>query len=98
MKFRPAFAIGIAALMFGGEAMAETCKIEITGPKDQYKFIHVYDVATGQIVFRQAIRSGDIKEVTVSGDQVRVDWKLAGYTRYRVGAIQPCKGGNKVKV
>jgi hypothetical protein len=96
MNIKPLALAGLAFLFIEAQALAETCNVQVTGPEGQWKFVHVYDVATGEIVLRQAIKSGDSKPVTVSGDKVRVDWKLPGYTDYRTGAVLPCKGGNTV--
>jgi hypothetical protein len=90
--------IGSTALAAGTQALAETCTIEITGPHGQWKFVHVYDVATGKMVLGHAIRSGHSREVTVSGHQVRVDWKLAGDAHYHAGAATECKAGHTIKV
>ena len=89
---------GSAALVLGTPALAETCNVQVTGPADQWKFLHVYDVATGEIVLRQAVKSGDYKAVEVSGDKIRVDWKLAGQKEYRAGAVTQCKAGNTVRI
>jgi hypothetical protein len=97
MRFRPIALVGLAGLLIEAQALAETCNVQVTGPADQWKFVHVYDVATGEIVLRQAIKSGESKPVTVSGDKVRVDWKLPGYQKYRTGPVVECKSGNTVK-
>jgi hypothetical protein len=89
---------GSTALVVGTQALSETCTVEVTGPQDQWKFVHVYDVATGKMVLGHAIKSGDSSEVTVSGDQVRVDWKLAGDKHYHTGAATQCKAGHPIKV
>jgi hypothetical protein len=88
----------LAALLVETPALAETCMIEITGPEGQWKFVQVFDVATGNMVMGQAIRSGEVKTVTITGDQVRVDWKLSGYRDYRTGEVTTCRGGNRIRV
>jgi hypothetical protein len=50
------------------------------------------------MVLGHAIRSGHSREVTVSGHQVRVDWKLAGDAHYHAGAATACKAGHTIKV
>jgi hypothetical protein len=88
----------VGAMLVESAALAETCMIEITGPSGQWKFVHVYDAATGTVVLRQAIKAGDSRPVTVSGDRVRVDWKFPGYVDYVPGAVSQCKDGNRIKV
>lgn len=97
MTFKIIAGAAFAALLFEGQALAESCVIQVTGPEEQWKFLHVYDVATDSIVLRQAMKSGDSKTVTVSGDKVRIDWKYPGYEKYRTGTVMPCKGGNIVR-
>ena len=87
----------IAASLVGHEARAESCKVESASQPDQWKFIRVYDADTGKIVYQQAINGGDSKPVTVSGERVRVDYKLPGHTVYQTGTVAACKGGNTVK-
>jgi hypothetical protein len=87
----------IAAILVGYEAHAESCKVESASPAGQWKFIRAYDADTGKVVFQQALNGGDSRPVTVSGERVRVDYKLPGHTVYQTGAVAPCKGGNSVK-
>ena len=91
-------AFSVAALLLvDSAAIAATCKVQNAGPPDQWRFVHVYDVDRGKIVLRQAIKSGDSKEVTVSGDRVRVDHRLAGSTQYATGPIAQCNEGATIK-
>ncbi len=90
--------VSVAALLLvDSAAIAATCQIQNAGPPNQWRFVHVYDVDRGKIVLQQAIKSGDSKEVAVSGDQVRVDHKLAGSTQYTTGAVATCKDGATIK-
>ena len=93
--------IGLAAaclLLVQAPAFAESCIIEITGAKDVYKFVQVYDLATGKIVLTKAFKSGQSQSVTLKGDRIRVDWKFLGGIRYEAGASRICRGGNRIRV
>jgi hypothetical protein len=92
-----ALVAAIAAILVAHEARAESCKVESTSPPGQWKFIRAFDADTGKVVYQQAINGGDSKPVTVSGERVRVDYKLPGHTVYQTGTVAPCKGGNTVK-
>lgn len=98
MKLISCALLGLAALLLESPALAGTCSIHATGPVGGWKFVQAHDVAKHKIVLSQAIKSGDSKTVTVSGDQVRVDWKLAGHAHYRAGAVNTCKQGNVIRV
>jgi len=87
----------VAMVLAESAAVAESCKIENGGPPDEWRFVQVYDVDRGQIVLGKAIKSGDSKEVTVSGQRVRVDHKLPGGTAYATGPVVICKGGNSIR-
>ena len=87
----------IAMLLAESAAVAENCKIENGGPPDEWRFVQVFDVDRGQIVLGQAIKSGESKEVTVSGERVRVDHKFPGWTTYATGPVLTCKGGNTIR-
>jgi len=87
----------VAILLAESSAVAESCKIENAGPPDEWRFVQVYDVDRGQIVLGQAIKSGDKKEVSVSGEKVRVDHKFPGWTTYATGPVLICKGGNTIR-
>ena len=91
-----AFAVTAAALLEGG-AFAGTCKVQNAAKPGDWRFVHVYDVKKSEIVLRQAINGGDSKEVTVSGERVRVNHKRPGSKAYAAGAIAICKNGNTVK-
>jgi len=46
----------------------------------------------------QAIKAGDSRPVEVTGDKIRVDWKMPGDRNYRAGSVALCKAGNFVKI
>ena len=56
MKIKLFALVGVATAFFGSPALAETCNVQVTGPAEHWKFLHVYDVATGEVVLRQAIK------------------------------------------
>jgi hypothetical protein len=90
------FGVAIAVVV-AGEALAETCNIQSRRAPGEWKFVKVYDADTGEIVYQQAVSGGVNKQVTVSGQRVRIDSKLPGYIDYEAGAVALCKGGNTVK-
>jgi len=98
MKIKLFALAGVASVFFGSPALAETCNVQVTGPAEHWKFLHVYDVATGEVVLRQAIKAGDSRPVEVTGDKIRVDWKMPGDRNYRAGSVALCKAGNFVKI
>ena len=93
---RLAFAAFALALLETA-AVAGSCKVENAGPADEWRFVHGHDVDRGEIVLSKAIKSGDSKPVTVSGERVRVDHKTPGGTRYLTGPVAICKDCNAVK-
>ena len=90
--------IAMTALSAQTAARAETCKIQSTRGPDEWKFVKVYEGGTDKVVLQQAIRGGVLKEVTVSGDRVRIDTKMPGQIDYEIGKIVLCKGGNTISV
>lgn len=90
--------LAVAAMLLAeSAAVAENCKIENGGPPDEWRFVQVFDVDRGQIVLGKAIKSGDSKEVTVTGERIRVDHKLPGGTQFATGPVVVCKGGNTIR-
>jgi len=90
--------MGALAILFSAAPVqAETCQVQNTSAPGLWKFVRVYDVDTGQVVLRRAINGGDSVEVRVSGIRARVEFKLAGYTRYKTSANGTCKGGNTLR-
>lgn len=83
-----------AAVPFDGQ---EKCKVLNTRAPDQYEFVRVYDVSTGQIVFQSTIRGGDSKGIVAKGDTIRVEHKWAGDRDYHSGIVVPCKNGNIIR-
>ena len=88
----------VAMLLAETAAARESCKIENAGPADEWRFVQVCDVDRGQIVLGQAIKDGDSKEVTVSGERIRVDHKFPGWTTYATRPVVTCKGGNTISL
>ena len=95
MKLMALMAIGV----FVGEsaALAGTCNIQSTTPPGVWRFFRIYDAGTGEVLLRQAINGGDTKSVTSKHDQVRVEFKTPGSTKYQVGATAPCKDDNTIR-
>ena len=90
--------IGIAAAsILEGAAVAGTCKVQSWAAAGDWRFVDVYDVTKSEIVLRQAINGGDSKDVTVTGDRIRVNHKRSGNRNYAAGPVADCKNGNTVK-
>lgn len=90
--------MGALAILFAAAPVrAESCQVHNASAPGVWKFVRVYDVDTGQVVLRRAINGGDSVEVTVSGSRARVEFKLAGYTRYKTSVTGTCKGGNTLR-
>jgi hypothetical protein len=97
MTIQQLFASVLAAALLEGAAFAGTCSVQNSAAPGDWRFVHVYDVKKSEIVLRQAINGGDSKEVTVSGNKIRVDHKRAGNRNYATGPVTACKDGNTVK-
>ena len=93
----PELLIAVAALLGERPAHGESCTLQSASPPGQWKFVRAYDPETGSIVLQQAVNGGDSKPVTVSGERVKVEYKLPGQTRYQPAVVSPCKGGNTVR-
>ena len=89
---------GCSALLVGAGTPTHSCKVQATGPAGHWKFVQVHDLRSGEVVLRQAIKSGDWKPVEATGDKIRIDWKLGGYKHYRTGPTATCTGGNIIKI
>ena len=86
-----------AAIVIPSAALASTCKIENTSPHGEWKFIRAYDVLTGKEVLSRAILGGASVEVTVTGTQIRLEYKLAGHRHYGSSVTATCKDGNTLR-
>jgi hypothetical protein len=71
--------------------------VENSSAPGSWKFVRAYDADTGEVVLRKAINGGDSAKVTVSGTTARIEYKLAGHTRYQTAIIAACKGGNTLR-
>lgn len=87
---------GIALSLMASSPPSYSCNVHVTGPSGQWKFVQVHDLANGEVVLRQMIKSGESKHIDATGEKIRIDWKLAGYKHYRTGPTATCKGGNTV--
>jgi len=98
MTFRSLVLFAAVALLGETGAFAESCKVQSSHPRGQWKFIRVYDPATGAIVLGQAVNGGDIKTVTVRGHRIKVEAKLPGAVHYGPAVEAACKEGHTVKI
>ena len=99
MAFKHLACIALAAFATAGNDAEETCTIEnASSPAGEWKFVRAYDSVNGEVVLRQAIKSGESRSVTVSGNAVRVEYKLAGDKDYHSAQTAQCKGGNTIRI
>ncbi len=88
----------LLALLTPGAALADTCRVEVFGAPTIWKFIRAYDADTGEVVLRQAIKSGDGREVTISKNRLRIEFKFPGDRNYHPAQVTTCQGGNIVRI
>jgi hypothetical protein len=88
----------LIAVLVPGAALAETCSVQVVGAATMWKFVRAYDADTGEVVLRQAIKAGDSKDVTVSKNRLRIEFKLAGDREYHSSRVTTCEGGNTVRI
>jgi hypothetical protein len=99
MAFEHLAWVALAVLSAAGIDAQQTCNIENgSSPAGEWKFVRAYDAVTGEVVLRQAIKAGDSKSVTVSGEEVRLEYKLAGDKDYHSAQTTQCKGGNTIRI
>ena len=75
----------------------ESCKVLNTRAPDQYEFVRIYDVSTGQIIFQSPIKGGDSKGVYSKGDKIKIEHKWAGDRDYHSGVVVDCRNGNIIR-
>jgi hypothetical protein len=97
MRFTLYLLAGMTATLGAANASAETCHIQSTSAPGTWRFVKVYDVDTGTTVMQRALDGGATREVSVSGQQVRIDFKNAGGKHYKAGPVATCKNGNTVR-
>ena len=97
MTKKHAILVIVAALFAERNAIAGTCNVRSSAPVDRWRFVQVYDVDRNEVVLRQAVKGGDSKPVTVSGERIRVAYKLPGATRYKPGVEALCKEGSTIQ-
>ncbi|HEU4809749.1 MAG TPA: hypothetical protein VFS69_03730 [Sphingomicrobium sp.] len=99
MAFEHLAWVAVAAFAMAGIDAQQTCSIENgSSPAGEWKFVRAYDAVSGEVVLRQAIKAGDSKSVTVSGEEVRLEYKLAGDKDYHSAQTAQCKGGNTIRI
>lgn len=76
---------------------APNCKIMYQGPQDDWRFVRVYEVASGKVVLQTVIRAGSARDVYVTSPVIRVYSKWAGDIDYKPGPQVQCANGETVK-
>jgi hypothetical protein len=72
------------------------CKIMYQGAQDEWRFVRVYEVASGKVILQTVIRGGASRDVHVATPGIRVDSKWAGDIDYKPGPTVQCANGGTV--
>lgn len=73
------------------------CKIMYQAAPDEWRFVKVYELSSGEVVLQTVIRGGDSREVYVASPRIRIDSKWAGDVDYKPGAQSQCAKGETIK-
>ena len=84
-------------LIAGPYDSAPNCKVMYQGAQDDWRFVRVYEVASGKVVLQTVIRAGTTREVYVESPRIRIDSKWAGDVNYKPGRPVQCANGETVK-
>lgn len=76
----------------------ESCKIQYSGPVDEWRFLKVYEQSTGEVVLQTVIKGGDSKSVFVKTPRIVITSKWAGDKNYRSHPVTSCAGGNTIRM
>lgn len=91
--------LAMATFATAASAKEQTCDIQnASSPSGEWKFVRASDPLTGEVVLRQAIKSGDSRSATVTGQQVRIEVKRAGDRDYHSARTSECKSGNTIRI
>ena len=91
-------ALTLAAQDYGDYGEPESCKIIWAGPKDEWRFVKIYEQSTGVVVFQSVLNGGETRGIYVKTPRIRVESKWAGDRNYHAGPAADCKGGNTVRI
>ena len=89
--------LAIMMIAAGPYDTAPNCKIMYQGAQDDWRFVRVYEVASGKIVLQTVIRGGASRDVYVASPSIRVYSKWAGDIDYKPGPTVQCADGGTVK-
>ena len=76
----------------------ERCSVLNTGSPDQYEFVRIYEVGTGEIVFQSPIKGGKTAPVYVRSKRIKIEHKWAGDVDYHSAIEVDCDKGNTIKI
>ena len=85
------------ALAAGPYDADPNCKVMYQGGADDWRFVRVYEVASGKVVLQTVIRGGTTRDVYVASPGIRVYSKWAGDIDYKPGPTVQCANGGTVK-
>lgn len=89
--------VAIMMIAAGPYDTAPNCKVMYQGTQDDWRFVRVYEVASGKIVLQTVIRAGATRDVYVASPSIRVYSKWAGDVDYKPGPPVQCANGETVK-
>ena len=84
-------------LMAGPYDSDPNCKVMYEGAQDDWRFVRVYEVASGKVVLQTVIRAGSAREVYVASPAIRIYSKWAGDIDYKAGPQAQCANGDTIK-
>jgi hypothetical protein len=84
-------------LTAGPYDMAPNCKVMYQGSPDDWRFVRIYEVASGKVVLQTVIRAGATRDVYVASPSIRIDSKWAGDVNYKAGRPVRCTNGDTVR-
>jgi hypothetical protein len=88
--------LAIMLIAAGPYDAAPNCKVMYQGMQDEWRFVRVYEVASGKVVLQTVIRGGASRDVYVATPSIRVDSKWAGDIDYKPGPTVQCANGGTV--
>lgn len=73
------------------------CQIIYNGASGDWRFVKVYDEATGTLILSTAIKAGEPKALDQAPLRIRIESKFAGDTMYRPGPTADCTAGELIE-
>jgi hypothetical protein len=77
-------------------SVVESCRLVHQGPPGEWRFVKVYDAASGEEFMSSVIKVGEPKVLYDAPARIRITYKYAGARQYRSGPTAECSKGNTV--